>query len=100
VEGVLVTFSREENLELITRLKDHAGVQAAREEIRAQRDEYYSNLARSFYSSKDPVDQREIDYKRGVWWGAMWAYTLFLQNAGTRLDRMVDERLAAEEGDE
>ena len=96
----MVATSREERLELLTRLRAHAGVQAAKEEIAAQRDEYYQNLARSFYSSKEPVSQREIDYKRGLWYGAMWAYTLFLENAGTRLEKITSERLAAEEGEE
>jgi hypothetical protein len=93
---VVVGTSREERLELLTRLKAHAGVQAAKEEIAAQRDEYYQNLARSFYSSKEPVSQREIDYKRGLWYGAMWAYTLFLENAEPRLEKI----LAAKEGEE
>jgi hypothetical protein len=97
---VVSAISREDRLELITRLRAHAGIAAAIEEIKAQRDEYYQNLSRSLYSSTEPVSQREIDYKRGVWWGAMWAYTMFLKNAGTRLDKLVDERLAAEDGEE
>jgi hypothetical protein len=43
------------------------------EVVKAEQTKYFANLARGLASSQGPVDQREIDYKRGFWQGALWA---------------------------
>ena len=97
---MLETSDRADRLELITRLKGNAAVAAAVEEIAEQRKAYYTNLGRTLLASNEPANQREIDFKRGVWMGAMWAYTGLLTKAESGLEREIDKALKAkEEGD-
>ena len=41
--------------------------------IKGLREEYYQNLANELSKSSQPISQREIDYKRGFWQGALYA---------------------------
>lgn len=49
------------------------------EAVESERERYISNLARLLATGikGDPVDQRELDYKRGFWNGAIYAVTQF-----------------------
>lgn len=42
------------------------------DKIEELREKYYDNLARGLAANPKPLDQREIDYKRGFWQGAMY----------------------------
>jgi hypothetical protein len=88
---------RTDRLELITRLKGHAGVPAALEELREQRRRYEANLGRELVRGNRLVDQREIDFKRGFWYGLEWAYSRFLDNAEAGLEKAIEEALQAKE---
>jgi hypothetical protein len=100
-----VEQSQADRLELISRLKGNVAVKAAHEEIVALKREYESNLGHTLMTGTrlaPPVDQREIDYQRGFYRGLLWAYTIFLDNAGPKLDRLLDKEMAiraAEESD-
>lgn len=62
-----------ETLELISTLANMPGFKRLGEVVKEKQQQYFVNLARGFASSSNPVDQREIDYKRGFWQGALWA---------------------------
>jgi len=38
-------------------------------------------------TQRGPVDQREIDYKRGFWQGAVWATKILPHQAAAALDK-------------
>lgn len=90
-------FEREDRLELITRLQEVAAVDAAIEELQELRDGYYANLARTLSKSTQPVDQRAIDYKRGWWQGALWAYQVLPKKAKLDLEAEVKRALIEKE---
>ena len=62
-----------ETLDLISTLTRMPGFKRLAEVIDAERKKYFANRAGFFARSNTPVDQREIDYKRGFFQGAMWA---------------------------
>lgn len=78
-------------LEEVLRLKDSVGIKALKEELKWYRDRYYANLAREIGKSTQPVNQRELDYKRGFWEGAFWITML-----PGRADHDLEEVLKAE----
>lgn len=90
-------MDRQERLELISRLRENAAMEAAFEEVKAQRDVYFKNLALKAYQTGN-VDQRELDYKRGFFRGALWALKALPNKAKSDLEREL-ERAMAEEGD-
>ena len=57
------------------------------EEIKATREAYVRALANGLVTQRGPVDQREIDYKRGFWQGAVWATKILPHQAATALDK-------------
>jgi hypothetical protein len=57
------------------------------EEIKATREAYVRALATGLMKQPGPVDQREIDYKRGFWQGAIWATLVLPQQAAAALDK-------------
>jgi hypothetical protein len=85
---------RADRLELITRLQGHAGTEAALAEIKQLRIEYEANLGRTLTRTDAPVDQREIDYKRGFFRGMAFAYAVLPRNAGPQLERLLQKELA------
>lgn len=91
-------LSREDRLELISRLQGNAAVEAARQEIIAMKREYEANLGRFLMGPDGTVSQREIDYKRGYWRGMLWAFTVLPKNAGPQLNKLLEKELA-ERGD-
>ena len=90
--------SRQERLELILRLKDNAACDAAFEEIQSLRDVFFGNLARTAYQTGQ-LDQRDLDYKRGFFRGALWAMRALPQKAHLDLQREIEKAMAEEEGD-
>lgn len=88
---------RADRLELISRLNSNAAVQAAYEEILELKREYEANLGHTLMSgprTAPPVDQREIDYQRGFYRGLLWGYTVFLKNAGPKLDKLLEKEMS------
>lgn len=95
--------SRADRLELIARLKGNAAVTAAREEIVAMKREYETNLGHTLMTGTrlaPPVNQREIDYQRGFYRGLLWGYSIFLDNAGPKLDKLLEKEMAVRAADE
>lgn len=88
---------RQHRLELISRLQENAATQAAIDELKELKEAYYKNLARSLSESTKPVDQRDIDYKRGFWRGALWAYAVLPKKAHTDLEAEVRRALTDKE---
>lgn len=43
------------------------------EKVEGLREKYFANLARGLALNSAPLDQRELDYKRGFWQGAIFA---------------------------
>lgn len=87
---------RADRLELIARLKAHAGAIAAVEEIIELKKEYEAALGRTLMTgtrTAPPVEQREIDYQRGFYRGLLWGYTTLLENAGPKLNKLLEKEL-------
>lgn len=84
---------RADRLDLLTRLAGTPATKAAHREIVEQKREYERNLGHSLMSVDALVNQREIDFKRGFWRGMLFAYTLFLQNTGPQLQRLLEKEL-------
>lgn len=59
--------------------------------IEEQRDLYYRNLANELSKSAQPIDQREIDYKRGFWQGALYATRRLPKMKAIEWDALVAE---------
>jgi hypothetical protein len=87
-----------EFLEAMSRLTDNPFFQKLAEAVEAERERYISNLARTLAmgSMAPPVDQREIDYKRGFWNGALYAVTLFPNKKAKNWDKFVAETKESE----
>jgi len=68
-------------------------IEALAAEARHARDEYAFRLARGLMKFNSPVDQREIDYKRGFWQGALWASEILPGQA----QKALSEQRAADE---
>lgn len=70
-----------EFLEAMSVLQQNPFFQKLAEAVGAERERYIANLVRhgamSGSHTAPPVDQREIDYKRGFWNGAVYAVTQF-----------------------
>ena len=80
-------------MEQISALLKHPGLQVLRAEIKVAREKYIANLARGLAMHTDPVDQREIDEKRGFWKGAIWALDTFPTLTAKDWDKFVAEAL-------
>lgn len=84
-------------MELITGLLQHPGYKALVEEILAARERYFANLAKGIATQAAPVDQREIDEKRGFWKGAVWALKTFPKLTAKDFEKFVAEALKESE---
>lgn len=87
-----------ERWEQIARLPNNAAFQSLLDEVLIQRDRYYTNFARGLAKSGRPVDQREVDYKRGFFDGAIYALKVLPPTRGKDLERQI-ERLMREESE-
>lgn len=80
-------------MELIAGLLKHPGYQALVAELEAKREQYFANLAKGIATQQTPVDQREIDEKRGFWKGAIYALKVFPKLTSKDWQKFVEEAL-------
>jgi hypothetical protein len=62
-----------ETLDLVHRVVNTPGFARLGERVEKLREQYFANLAKGLATNPKPLDQREIDYKRGFWQGALYA---------------------------
>lgn len=63
---------RLENIALLAEQNPHL-LEALWEEIQSRRERYVRNLANKLVKDGRPVDQREMDFQRGIWFGQVLA---------------------------
>lgn len=82
-----------EFLEAMSRLQSNPFFQKLAEAVADERERYIANLARTLASGvmAPEVDQREIDYKRGFWNGAIYAVTRFPKQKAKDWDKYLAE---------
>lgn len=83
------TEQEREALELVHGLVRNRGFKALAELVLAARERYFENFARGLASSDKLVDQREVDYKRGFWQGALWAVRTLPKLKAGEWDKLV-----------
>ena len=66
-----------EAMDLIAALINHPGYAALVEQLALAREQYFANFAKGLMASMNPIDQREVDEKRGFWKGAHYALNTF-----------------------
>lgn len=54
------------------------------------REQYFTNFARGLASSGNLVDQREVDYRRGFWQGAVWAVRTLPKTKAGEWDKLAE----------
>jgi len=86
-----------ETRELVNRLVNSPGFEALGDKIEELREQYFKNLARGLASNSALLDQREIDYKRGFWQGAMYVARRLPKQLAKDWEVLV---AAAEEGED
>jgi len=94
IEEEALALSRPERRAEIARLIEAGSpkaLEAIVDEVKFVRDEYAFRLARGLMKRIEPVDQREIDYKRGFWQGALWATVILPKQATDSLAKLRDD---------
>ena len=61
------------------------------EEVKSRRERYVRNLANKLVKDGRPVDQRELDFQRGVWYGQVLALVALPREAKDALAHVRDE---------
>lgn len=84
-------------MEQISVLTKHPAYEILIEELEAARERYYSNFAAGLASSPQPIDQREVDYKRGYWAGAIYALKTFPKLTTKDFDKFIAAALEESE---
>lgn len=79
--------------EAIKALTTHKGWDILVKAAGDARDHFYANFAKGLARQAAPVDQREIDYKRGFWRGVLWALKVFPTLTAADFDKAVAEAL-------
>lgn len=87
-----------ETMDIIATLTRMPGFKRLGDVVKVERDKYVANLARGLASSPAPVDQREIDFKRGFWQGAVWAIQALPHRKSAEWDKFVNA--AAKDGED
>jgi len=64
-------------------------------EMASRRERYVRNLANKLVKDGQPADQRELDFQRGIWYGAVLALVALPREAKAALE---DVRANEEEG--
>lgn len=77
-------------MELVAGLMKHPAYKVLIEELEAMRERYFATLARGIATQTGPVDQREIDEKRGFWKGAIYALKVFPKQTSNDWDKYVE----------
>lgn len=67
------------------------------DEVKTARAKFYANMADGLMRSLRPVDQREVDEKRGFWKGALWALETLPNTASSDWDKHVEDALKESE---
>jgi hypothetical protein len=80
-----------ETLDLVHRVVNTPGFERLAERVEKLREEYFQNLARGLARQVQPLDQREIDYKRGFWQGALYATQRLPKSLAKDWDAVVAE---------
>ena len=62
-----------EEEEAIADLLGFESFKVLQNELLRRRNAYFLHLAQGLSNNRNLVDQREIDEKRGFWYGALWA---------------------------
>ena len=80
----------------VARLAAHPDWEILTEEVKRRRDVYFKNFAQGLAKSRNLVDQREVDEKRGFWIGAIWALDVFPKQMTREDEKNVEEALSRE----
>lgn len=83
--------------EQIRGLPDRPSFQLLVAEMERRASEEAQTLGRKILASKDPVDQRHLDERRGFWLGAMYALKTYPKQADQTWQRHVAEALKESE---
>jgi hypothetical protein len=71
----------------IAELLTYESFKVLQNELLRRRDSYFQNLSRGLTNNRNLVDQREIDEKRGFWYGALWATTVLPRTMKRRAEK-------------
>ncbi len=82
---------------MINELSDTAAFKALRAHARVAREEYIADLARKITFSRDQVDQRMVDERRGFWAGVHWSLNQLPKTASKDWTKFVQEALEEDE---
>lgn len=80
-----------ETLDLVHRVVNTPGFARLAERVEKLREQYFQNLARGLAVRTEPLNQREIDYKRGFWQGALYATQRLPKSLAKDWDAVVAE---------
>jgi hypothetical protein len=83
--------------EAISQLYAHPAWAVLEQEVTAARDKFFTNFAAGLAMRREPVDQREVDEKRGFWAGAIWALTVFPKKTSREYTAFVEDALKESE---
>lgn len=66
-------------------------LEALWEEVESRRERYVRNLSNKLVKDGRPVDQRELDFQRGIWYGQVLALVALPREAKNALEDVRDE---------
>lgn len=95
-----LTPEEKEFLEAMAVLQENPLFQQLIGGVQTERERYIANLSRTLAMGvmAPPVDQREIDYKRGFWNGAVYAVTQFPKQKAKDWEKFVAESTKESDG--
>lgn len=70
----------------------NGNLQAIAEYVRESRDKWMLNFARGLSASRNLVDQREVDERRGYWWGAYYMTHILPKYARKKVARAANSK--------
>ena len=88
------------DLEALATLAGHPGMEVLARLLRAERDRYFANFAAGLATSRRPVDQREVDEKRGFWDGVLYVAERYPALAEKKWERFVEAAIKESESPE
>lgn len=77
----------------ISEILKHSGFKNLATAVALAQNEFFENLAKEIASSREPVNQRELDEKRGFWAGATWAVTAMPYLVSLDYEKFIKEAL-------
>ena len=81
----------------LKQLTELPAFQALVAEMENAEEAWYRNFAAGLAVQTKPVDQREVDEKRGFWKGVRWALKVFPRLSAKEYDRFIAEALKESE---